>query len=212
MSIPLKSMCCTQASLKLLFSIVPSVLAACSAGDEVGRIGSPSNADYPNPANSISAGPPSASSSAPLGPAEPPFPKPPTYVGEWPPPASEWWKFKLSPVDQAIANTCPHQVWSKNVPDQDCSNDSECGDGFCDRGHCGAIETCSRGFGQRCELDKHCYGLCIDGRCRSCISNVECEKKGGHTDYVCSSPRTQTGERMCAHLGLKARRPQQSPP
>jgi hypothetical protein len=85
----------------------------------------------------------------------------------------------LSPLDWTIRDDCPPRPWSKNVPDQACTKDSECGDGFCDRDHCAAIWTCDEHHGQRCyglrsERSGLCYGLCIEGRCRSCLSDDEC--------------------------------------
>jgi hypothetical protein len=49
----------------------------------------------------------------------------------------------FTPLDQAIADDCQRpkdmpwrqgRPWSKNVPDRDCTNDGECGDGFCGEG------------------------------------------------------------------------------
>src|SRR5215213_7283298 len=56
--------------------------------------------------------------------------------------------FTRSPLDKAIANDFPSHPWSKNVPKRRCTNDNECGDGFCDRGHCAAIWTASASLGQ----------------------------------------------------------------
>jgi hypothetical protein len=85
----------------------------------------------------------------------------------------------LSTLDWAIRDDCPPRPWSKNVPDRACMEDRECGDGFCDRNHCSAIWTCSEHHGQRCygprsERSGLCFGLCIEGRCRSCLSDDEC--------------------------------------
>src|SRR5262249_36065218 len=90
---------------------------------------------------------------------------------------------QFSPLDHAIANDCSSgpRPWSKNVPDRECTRDDECGDGFCDRGRCAAIRTCDT-YGQRCingqpapsRWYRWCYGICLDGRCRSCESDAEC--------------------------------------
>jgi hypothetical protein len=104
---------------------------------------------------------------------------------------------QFTPLDQAIADDCERpkdmpgrhgRPWSQNVPDRDCTSDGECGDGYCDRGHCAAIWTCHERYGQRCihgrpvpshvvELPfeaERCAGICLEGRCRSCQSDAEC--------------------------------------
>ncbi len=83
----------------------------------------------------------------------------------------------LSPLEKTLIETCPERPWSTNVPDQPCTKDSECGDGFCNRGNCQAIYTCDGSAGIPCKDSKYCYGICIDGRCRSCISDEECQDK-----------------------------------
>jgi hypothetical protein len=90
----------------------------------------------------------------------------------------------LSPLDWAIRDDCPPRPWSKNVPDRPCTEDRECGDGFCDRDHCAAIWTCSERYGQRCygprsERSGLCNGLCLEGRCRTCSSDDECVRELG---------------------------------
>ena len=98
----------------------------------------------------------------------------------------------LSPLDWAIRDDCPPRPWSTNVPERACTEDSECGDGFCDRDHCAAIWTCEY-YGQRCygprsERSGFCDGLCLDGRCRSCLSDDECVRELG-------------GRAQCSRLG-----------
>jgi hypothetical protein len=102
----------------------------------------------------------------------------------------------FTPLDQTIAGDCVlsagepplSRVWSQNVPDRPCKTDAECGDGFCDRNRCAAILTCSARYGQRCingwpvrahedyrrHKDEACDGICLEGRCRSCLSDAEC--------------------------------------
>ncbi len=69
---------------------------------------------------------------------------------------------------------------SKNVPSRTCTKDEECGDGFCDRTACAPIWTWRTGIGQRCGPNTKVLDcgsrLCIDGRCRSCLSHAECPK------------------------------------
>ena len=119
----------------------------------------------------------------------------------------------FSPHDLAIANDCHGKpwrtrAWSQNVPNRDCTNDGECGDGFCDRaGRCAAIWTCGQDrYGQRCihreppplegYLLRHCNGICIDGRCRSCESDAECANYR-RSGLLCNRARDPSGGRTC---------------
>jgi hypothetical protein len=197
-----------------------ALLLACSAVDEpssAGRIESPAKVS-PMASWLIPSSSPSASNSSPMdvhpGPPyprgkdvhpAPPFRKPSDFVGVWPPPPSQWWGLKLTPLERLIADTCPEQPWSQNVPDIDCTNDDECGDGFCDRGYCERIWTCAWGVGQRCDADKQCGGLCIEGRCRSCISNAECETKLSPEPAVCNHPYKRGPDRFCGIYAPKHR-------
>ena len=112
-----------------------------------------------------------------------------------PPRPSERFARDLSPLDKTIADDCPTRAWSKNVPDRYCKIDGECGDGFCNRGRCEAIRTCDMWLGQRCEAERECDGLCIDGRCRSCESNAECQRKFKTLGAECSE--RGLGDRYC---------------
>ena len=110
----------------------------------------------------------------------------------------------LSPLDWAIRDDCPPRAWSKNVPDRACKEDSECGDGYCDRNHCAAIWTCSEHYGQRCygprsERSGLCDGPCIEGRCRSCLSDDECVTALGG-GAVCGRYRNRGGGFGCGIL------------
>jgi hypothetical protein len=126
----------------------------------------------------------------------------------------------FSPLDIAIASDCfpiytlhRSRPWSRNVPERDCSEDSECGDGHCDRGRCRAIWTCDDRYGQRCIDDqtapsarfeeRFCRGICIDGRCRSCVSDQECIDKPGSFDLCGIHERD--GHRGCGVLGPHGR-------
>jgi hypothetical protein len=129
-----------------------------------------------------------------------------------------------TPLDGAIAGDWPPRPWSKNVPDRGCANDSECGDGFCDRGTCAPIwtwtqiygqrcdalhfyhpETCpSTAAGPRCDLMPSCGGyLCLDGRCRSCVSHDECVDLLGPRGE-CSDPGDSRAGRGCGRAGPMA--------
>jgi hypothetical protein len=126
----------------------------------------------------------------------------------------------FSPFDIAIASDClpissvhRSRPWSQNVPERDCTEDSECGDGHCDRGRCRAIWTCTQQYGQRC-IDgqtvptagfkkRYCRGICIDGRCRSCVSDQECIDKPGPDDGCGDHERD--GHRGCGVTGPHGR-------
>jgi hypothetical protein len=104
----------------------------------------------------------------------------------------------LSPLDKAIGQDKPSRPWSKNVPKRRCTNDDECGDGFCDRGHCAAIWTWTASLGQRCGWDRECgVFLCIDGRCRSCESDAECKRVTWVQDPKCRSDSSVPGAYEC---------------
>ena len=73
----------------------------------------------------------------------------------------------------------PWRALSQHVPDRACSEESDCGDGFCDRGRCAPIWEVI--YGQRCTMACQCQPfLCIEGRCSSCLQHADC---GG---FVCS--------------------------
>jgi hypothetical protein len=137
----------------------------------------------------------------------------------------------FTPLDQAIADDCrpfrppawSTRVWSQQVPDRDCTTDVECGDGFCDRGHCAAIKTCQDRYGQRCinhrPIPRHfadrspklqvCPGICLEGRCRSCQSDAECieefqarypERRGPWDNVFCTGGPGSRGGRCAFHF------------
>ena len=122
----------------------------------------------------------------------------------------------FSPLDKVIADDCIFvsetgpvlgRAWSQNVPERDCTADDECGDGFCDRGHCAAIWSCGHRYGQHCvdgktapsrgSASKGCIGLCIDGRCRSCTSDEECVEQYRSPNIGCNPGRERSGARAC---------------
>jgi hypothetical protein len=80
-----------------------------------------------------------------------------------------------------------------------CAADHDCASGFCDRGVCAVPEQdASRGpggvlLGGPCVTGYKgalCQNLmCIDGRCRSCSSDVECDPSGSHRDIRCENRR-----------------------
>jgi len=112
---------------------------------------------------------------------------------------------KLSPLEKAIMDDCPMRAWSQHVPKRQCKKDSECGDGFCDRGRCAAIWTCASDYGRRCEEDAQCGPRpCIDGRCRSCASEADCDwKLGRFRQYEgCRPDSLITEARLCMRPGL----------
>jgi hypothetical protein len=152
-------------------SVALAGFVSCSSSDQApgeGRIEHPDPGAKAPPTPTSLASPPEPTS----GISEPPeHPGSPSEVGA---PTSG---FTRTPLDKVIAEDKPARAWSKNVPKRRCTDDSECGDGFCDRGSCAAIWTWRERYGQRCELDRWCAGyLCIDGRCRSCASDEECTR------------------------------------
>jgi hypothetical protein len=128
----------------------------------------------------------------------------------------------FSPLDKEIADDCIFvsekgpilgRAWSQNVSERDCAVDDECGDGFCDRGRCAAIWTCRHRYGQHCVDGKTapsrvgghdgCYGLCLEGRCRSCTLDEECAKEYGSPDSGCNPGRERSGARRCGTAFVK---------
>lgn len=163
---------------------------ACSSSDEApggGRIAHPVE---PSPKTSApTAAPPP---SAPI-PIPSPSASPAPSANELPPDPY------LSPLDKAIANDHPSRPWSKNVPKRSCTKDDECGDGFCDRGRCAAIWTGGESYGQKCGRDERCAAvyLCLDGRCRSCVSDDECVDEPDNQNPRCKSDPSVPGARGC---------------
>ena len=105
---------------------------------------------------------------------------------------------KLSPRDKIIAEDCPERPWSKNVPERRCKKDDECGDGFCDRDHCAPLWTCFQPYSRPCERDDQCaFRPCIDGRCRSCLSDAECKWDKNNQDPKCTPDLWIPGARDC---------------
>jgi hypothetical protein len=174
-----------------------SCVASCSAADDV-----PGASIGPSGAHATAASSPRVSTST-----------PPPGTGP-------------TPIDREIAGDWPPRPWSKNVPDRECTNDNECGDGFCDRGKCAPIWTWTHIYGQRCDAlqlyhpryacpafgspmvprcdlmptSTRCGGyLCLDDRCRSCESNDECEKLTGSPGAVCTAPGQIAAGRGCAN-------------
>lgn len=177
-----------QNKIKFFFLVPASAMgiagiASCSAADE------PPSSKVESPAEHRRAQLPAPSSSADTNRSPSPHT---TETG-------------LSQLDQSIAEAWPPRAWSKNVPAGACTSDTECGDGFCDRGQCAAIWTWTEFYGQKCEslrlyhsrlcpthgagasAERRCdlmppcgsQYLCIEGRCRSCVSNAECLFNGG---------------------------------
>jgi hypothetical protein len=128
----------------------------------------------------------------------------------------------FSALDQVIADDCifvPNgpvlgRAWSQDVPERECTKDDECSDGFCDRGRCAAIWTCGHRYGQHCVDGKAapsrgsegqgCIGLCLDGRCRSCVSDAECVEQYGYSALRCNPQGWErSGARSCGIPGPK---------
>ena len=170
--------------------------ASCSSVDEApggGRVEHPGEPKFKTPLPSPSARPVDSAST--------PRPSPTNSADPLPSNSSAEPGFERSPQDQAIANDHPSRPWSKNVPKRACTQDEQCGDGFCDRGRCAAIWSGSMSFGQRCGGDIGCGGyLCLEDRCRSCVADDECKEKIGVQDPRCGPSPWIPGAQKC--LGL----------
>lgn len=109
---------------------------------------------------------------------------------------------KLSSLDKTVMDTCPRRAWTHNVPKRRCTNDGQCGDGFCDQGRCVARWTCDAYYGDPCRDSGRDCGVrpCIDGRCRSCTSERGCEWRGegvGERNITCRVDESIPGAREC---------------
>ena len=103
----------------------------------------------------------------------------------------------------AVGDPPPHAL-SQHVPDRACSEESECGDGFCDRGRCAPIWN--DWYGLQCTMNCQCGPfLCSEGRCRSCLHHTECVEHGN----VCTKDvlfTTVPFANVCAALGIRETR------
>jgi hypothetical protein len=125
----------------------------------------------------------------------------------------------LSSLDKTIIDTCPRRAWTHNVPKRRCTKDVQCGDGFCDRGRCVARWTCGTHYGLPCKDNDQCDSHpCINGRCRSCTSESDCDwKRGGkvETNITCIFDGVIPGAYGCigeVHTGLGHAGPYVPPP
>jgi hypothetical protein len=175
--------------------------ASCSSNDQVtgrGRVEHPVE-----PGSAIESGPttatpaPTVHASAQASAAEMPAPS----VDRRPSRSDYYekhWGIKFSPLDKAILDDCPERIWSRNVPNRRCTKDDECGDGFCDRDRCAPLWTCDARYSIRCEKNDHCVTRpCIDGRCRSCVSDAECAWVHDAQDPICIADSSVPGSRYC---------------
>jgi hypothetical protein len=148
-------------------------MAACSATDEV----SSTRVDHPTPSPTLLV------STAALS------------IDAGPPPVSMEDASIPEEIIKTVEDRFPRQPISKNVPDRECAKDEECGDGFCDRGYCAVIWRDSGHYGQRCSKSSQCDGICLEGRCRSCLFHAECVAKfNGWRAALCGG-----GERPMEH-------------
>jgi hypothetical protein len=171
-----KQMPCRHASLGFFAVLGSTAIASCSSVEPA-----PGGGHVEHAGNRVSAPVPTMDAG--------PIASPPASMGP------------LSTLDLAILDDFPPRPWSKVRP---CTEDSECGDGFCDRDHCAAIWTYGERYGQRCygprsERSGLCNGLCIKGRCRSCLSDDECKAVIGG-GAVCGRHPDTSGGRGCGIL------------
>lgn len=106
---------------------------------------------------------------------------------------------KLSPRDKSIMDDCPERAWSQKVPKRACTKETECGDGFCDRGRCAPLWSCRQTYSRPCEQDAHCGPsyFCLEGRCQSCISDAECKWDMNNQNPRCTTTPWVPGARGC---------------
>ena len=189
----------------LFFGLIAGVSLACAASC-VPSDGARGSGRVEPPRDPGPSAPPSTSAVPPLAPApitSAPVTTPPLV--ELPLSPSETFEqrsgLKLSALDKAIFDECPERAWTQNVPKRLCKNDGECGDGFCDRGRCAARRTCGSEYGRQCEKQVHCSFLpCLNGRCRSCVAEAECDWKRdqpGVSNVTCRSDYFTAGARRC---------------
>lgn len=212
-----------NAVLWLAVGVGLACVAACSSADEApggGRVEHPVEPRMPLSA-SVASTPPISSSGAMAPPSAASLAAPPPARQRTP---SEVYEqstgIQLSPADKTIMDDCPGYSLSKNVPKRACTKDEQCGDGFCDRGHCAAIWTCTVEYGQRCEDDQKCgvHYLCLEGRCRSCVTDAECKPYPTNIDPKCvPDPFYVPSSRQCrgwvpSILGSSAPGPLPKPP
>jgi hypothetical protein len=143
-------------------------------------------ADPARPAPSLMLYPPSPAAAPPPGQAWCPCPpdRGPVPVPQASTPPQVPTPVPPSELEQAWC-LCPFfpeptpTLLSKDVPERACTKDAQCGDGMCDRGRCAPLWTEDQAYGQRCNASsagRLCDGgyMCVDGRCRSCVSADEC--------------------------------------
>ena len=98
-----------------------------------------------------------------------------------------------------IVGAPPWRALSQHVPDRACTEESDCGDGFCDRGRCAPVWE--EAYGQRCTMTCQCGPfLCLEGRCRSCLHHAECVENG---NSCAAYGITTTFSLGCGVLGMR---------
>jgi hypothetical protein len=69
---------------------------------------------------------------------------------------------------------------------------------------CAAVWSCAPNYGQRCESNKDClYTPCVDGRCRSCTSDAECETLMDVSPTTCRPDPDVPNLRECSGIASK---------
>jgi len=85
------------------------------------------------------------------------------------------------------------------APSTGCTEDADCGVGFCDHGTCAAVVLAQQ-YGQECDPESSldvCQGYsCVKNRCRSCTSDADC---GG--EAVCGEIEGRPGRRCGSQAG-----------
>lgn len=90
-----------------------------------------------------------------------------------------------------------------------CAHDADCRSGFCDRDIC--VDRFGKWtYGSECDLELSVDGgqgwrprhtcemsVCVEGRCRSCVSDAECQSYLGTGKCIYSRARALTPRRIC---------------
>lgn len=168
-------------------------LISCSSVEAPEQVPiSPSDSASPEASASSDLTPPSAESpvaSAPSGPSLSTSDVETPQLGTTP-----------SPSDKGTSEA-PSQPARSSASKVGCWNDDQCErDQFCDLGRCAAIRSARPFYGKPClGSDARACGTlpCIDGRCRSCVSDKECEWARHIQDPRCKPDVFVPGGRTC---------------
>lgn len=123
-----------------------------------------------------------------------------------------------------VLSACNHEDGKPPTSDAgSCVVDRDCATGFCNRGECvGPIEGSPLGLDCTVPRDPYtgepqyrfsaCQAyLCLDGKCRSCQSDSECNARGGDVEVSCRATEGRPG-RACGRDAPPSEGEQPPPP